>query len=144
MKKVYVIHENKEWTIHLTRRLEELGVEYEEWHLDKGTLDLSEIPPKGVFYNRMSASSHTRNHRFAAEFTGQVLSWLEAHGRRVINGTRALQLEVSKVIQYLELSNHGVATPKTVAAVGKEQILEAAQSFIGKPFITKHNRAGKG
>ncbi|WP_284035555.1 alpha-L-glutamate ligase [Neobacillus sp. 114] len=144
MSKVYVIHENSEWTIHLTKRLEELGVPYEEWHLDEGTLDLSTEPPEGIFYSRMSASSHTRDHRFAAEFTGQVLAWLEAHGRTVLNGTSALKLEVSKVIQYLELNKYGVKTPKTIAAVGKQNIIKAAKSFAGQSFITKHNRAGKG
>ncbi|MGD6940924.1 ATP-grasp domain-containing protein [Cytobacillus gottheilii] len=144
MTKVYVIHENSEWTVHLTNRLEELGVPYEEWHLDEGTLDLSSEPPEGIFYSRMSASSHTRDHRFAAEFSGQVLAWLEAHGRIVLNGTSALKLEVSKVLQYLELEKSGVKTPKTIAAVGKQQILKAAEAFAGQPFITKHNRAGKG
>ncbi|MCC3649042.1 ATP-grasp domain-containing protein [Cytobacillus firmus] len=144
MSKVYVIHENSEWTVHLTKRLEELGVPYEEWHLDEGTLDLSAEPPEGIFYSRMSASSHTRDHRFAAEFSGQVLAWLEAHDRTVINGTNALKLEVSKVLQYLELNKSGVRTPKTIAAVGKQNILKAAEAFAGQPFITKHNRAGKG
>jgi len=144
MSKVYVIHENSEWTIHLTKRLEELGVPYEEWHLDEGTVDLSTEPPEGIFYSRMSASSHTRDHRFAAEFTAQVLAWLEAHGRTVLNGTNALKLEVSKVLQYLELNKYGVKTPKTIAAVGKENILKAANGFVGQSFITKHNRAGKG
>lgn len=144
MSKVYVIHENSEWTVHLIKRLEELGVPYEEWHLDEGTLDLSAEPPEGIFYSRMSASSHTRDHRFAAEFSGQVLAWLEAHDRTVINGTNALKLEVSKVLQYLELNKSGVRTPKTIAAVGKQNILKAAEAFAGQPFITKHNRAGKG
>ncbi|MFB3167717.1 alpha-L-glutamate ligase [Neobacillus sp. 179-C4.2 HS] len=144
MSKVYVIHENSEWTVHLTNRLEELGVPYEEWHLDEGTVDLSTEPPEGIFYSRMSASSHTRDHRFAAEFSAQVLAWLEAHGRTVLNGTSALKLEVSKVLQYLELNKYGVKTPKTIAAVGKQNIINAAKSFAGQSFITKHNRAGKG
>jgi hypothetical protein len=144
LSKVIVIHENSEWTIHLTNRLVELGVPYEEWHLDQGVLDLTTEPPEGIFYSRMSASSHTRGHRYAPEYASQVLAWLEAHGRKVHNGTRALELEVSKVKQYLELNKHGVSTPKTIAAVGKEHILEAASTFEGRPFITKHNRAGKG
>jgi hypothetical protein len=144
MSKVFVIHENSEWTVHLTKRLEELEVPYEEWHLDQGTVDLSQAPPEGIFYSRMSASSHTRGHRFAPEYASQVLSWLESHGRKVFNGTRALDLEVSKVKQYLELNKQGVKTPKTIAAVGKEHILSAAKTFEGRPFITKHNRAGKG
>ncbi|MFT9494628.1 ATP-grasp domain-containing protein [Anaerosolibacter sp.] len=143
MKKIYIIHENNEWTAPLLKGLDELGLPYEDWFLDKGVLDLSVEPPEGVFYNRMSASSHTRNHRYAPEYTGAVIAWLERHGRKVINSGRALQLEISKVAQYTALNAHGIRTPKTIAAVGKEQIMEAAKKFSG-PFITKHNRAGKG
>ncbi len=144
MKKIYVIHENSEWTVHLTKRLEELGLPYEEWHLDEGSVDLTEEPPAGVFYSRMSASSHTRDHRFAPELTSAVLNWLESNGRKVFNGSSALRLEVSKVAQYLALAGHGIRTPHTIATVGKEQLLKAAKAFEGKSFITKHNRAGKG
>jgi hypothetical protein len=144
MSKIYIIHENSEWTVHLTQRLDELGLPYEEWFLDKGTVDLSATPPAGVFYSRMSASSHTRGHRFAPELTEAVLAWLERHERRVFNGSRALRLEVSKVNQYMALNAHGIRTPKTIAAVGKEQIVEAAKQLGAPSFITKHNRAGKG
>ena len=144
MKKVYVIHENNEWTSHLEKRLQELEVPYELWHLDEGTVNLQEAPPEGVFYNRMSASSHTRDHRFAPELTGAVLDWLEFHGRTVFNGSAALRYELSKVKQYTQLERFGIRTPKTVAAVGKQQIVEAAKQLGTVPFITKHNRAGKG
>lgn len=143
-KKIYVLQENMEWTEHLTKRLDELDLPYEVWSLGEGTVDLSAVPPEGIFYSRMSASAHTRGNRFAPELTSAVLSWLEYHGREVINGSRVLQLEVSKVQQQLELERFGIKTPKTVVAVGKEQIIEAAKAFEGKPFITKHNRAGKG
>ncbi|MED3648458.1 alpha-L-glutamate ligase [Halalkalibacterium halodurans] len=144
MKKIYVIHENDEWTVHLFKRLEELGLPYEDWHLRSGSIKLHEAPPEGVFYNRMSASSHTRGHRYAPELAGAVLAWLERHGRTVINGSRALQLEVSKVNQYMALETFGITTPKTIVAVGKKELLDAAASFEGQAFITKHNRAGKG
>jgi len=119
-------------------------VPFEEWHLDAGLLDLSAPPPEGVFYNRMSASSHTRGHRYAPEYTACVLAWLEAHGRTVVNGSRALALEINKVAQYASLETFAIRTPRTVAAVGREAIVEAAASFGDAPFITKHNRAGKG
>ncbi len=144
MSKIYVIHENNEWTDHLVVRLQELGVPYELWHLDEGKLDLTSEPPEGIFYNRISASSHTRDHRFAPEYTEAVLAWLERHGRTVINGSRALRLEVSKVNQYMALNRAGVETPATIAAVGKKRILEAAEELGEDSFITKHNRAGKG
>ncbi|WP_174615999.1 ATP-grasp domain-containing protein [Virgibacillus ihumii] len=144
MNKIYVIHENSEWTEHLTNRLEELNLPYEEWNLSDGMVDLTSEPPEGIFYSRMSASSHTRGNQFAPELTSAVLAWLEQHGRVVINGSRVLQLEVSKVLQYLELEKYGIKTPKTIAAIGKAEILQAAEKFDGKKFITKHNRAGKG
>lgn len=143
MKKIYIIHENNEWVVPLRSELEALNLPYEEWHLDRGVLDLSETPPEGIFYNRMSASSHTRDHRFAAEYAAAVLSWLESHGRKVINNSRALQLEVSKVAQDTSLNAHGILTPRTVATIGKEEIIKAAKTFDGA-FITKHNRGGKG
>ncbi|MGT2831933.1 ATP-grasp domain-containing protein [Streptococcus halotolerans] len=143
-EKVYVIHENLEWTNHLVKWLEEKEVPYELWDLSSGILNLQNEPPKGIFYNRMSASSHTRGHRYAPEYTEQVLTWLEAHGRTVINGADAINLEISKIKQYLKLNQAGIATPKTVAVLGKEHILEGARQLNSYPLITKHNRAGKG
>lgn len=144
MSKIYIIHENSEWTVHLTRRLEELDIPYEEWFLSEGLIDLSEQPPEGIYYSRMSASSHTRDHRFAPELAGNVFSWLEQNDRIVFNGSSALRLELSKVKQYAALTKAGIKTPKTIAAVGKEQIIKAAEKLGAESFITKHNRAGKG
>ncbi|MEM1080579.1 MAG: alpha-L-glutamate ligase [Pseudomonadota bacterium] len=144
MRKVYVLHENNEWTEHLEVRLQQLDIPYELWHLDQGLIDLSQAPPHGVFYNRISASSHTRDHRYAPEMTEAVLAWLERHNRTVVNGSRALRLELSKVNQYTALERAGIRTPKTVAAVGTEHILSAARTLNVPSFITKHNRAGKG
>lgn len=141
--RIFILHENDDWTAPLCAALEARGLPFETWFLHEGVLDLSSPPPAGVFYNRMSASSHTRGHRFGPEYTAAVLAWLEQHGRRTINGSRAVQLEVSKVAQYAALAPHGVRTPRTVAAVGRHAIVEAARRF-DRPFITKHNRAGKG
>jgi glutathione synthase/RimK-type ligase-like ATP-grasp enzyme len=140
---VFVIHENEAWVVPLRREFEAKRIPYAEWFIDEGILDLSAAPPEGVFYNRMSASSHTRGHRFAPERTAGVLAWLERHGRVVVNGGRALQLEVSKVAQYEALAPFGIRTPRTIAVVGRAHLLAAAEQ-IGFPVILKHNRAGKG
>jgi hypothetical protein len=143
MPKIYVIHENDGWVEPLRAAFGELGLPYAEWFLSEGTLDVVETPPQGVFYNRMSASSHTRGHRYGPELTACVLAWLERHGRRVVNDSRALRLEINKVAQYAALEACGIRTPRTVAAVGRDAIVAAARN-VGTPFITKHNRAGKG
>jgi len=141
--RVYVIHENDAWVEPLRAAFDARGIPFAEWFLDEGVLDLTKAPPQGVFYNRMSASSHTRDHRYAPELTAAVLAWLTRHGRTIVNGERAVALEVSKVAQYESLATFGVETPATLAVVGKQNIAEAAQR-LGYPVILKHNRAGKG
>src|SRR6187402_2386181 len=131
MRKIHVIHENDTWVEPLRAAFDELSLPYAEWFLSEGELDLSRTPPEGVFYNRMSASSHTRDHRYAAELTGGVLAWLESHGRRVVNDCRALRLEISKVAQYAALSTYGIRTPRTIAAVGKKHVVAAAKRMSG-------------
>lgn len=143
VSRIHVIHENSVWSKPLFDALEARGLPYEDWHLDRGVVRIQATPPTGVFYNRMSASSHTRDHRYAPELTMATLMWLESHGRRVLNESRALGLELSKAAQYAELEAVGVATPRTIAAVGREAVLAAARELDG-PIIIKPNRAGKG
>jgi glutathione synthase/RimK-type ligase-like ATP-grasp enzyme len=141
--RVYVLHENDAWVEPLRREFAALGVQFTEWFLDEGILDLTTAPPEGIFYNRMSASSHTRGPRYAPELTAAVLAWLKRHRRTVVNGERALQLEVSKVAQHEALEAFGVATPDTMAVAGRDNIAAAAER-LGFPVILKHNRAGRG
>ena len=145
MTQIHVIHENTAWLEPLAAALDRQRLPWRDWFLDRGVFDLSRPPPEGVFYNRMSASSHTRDHRYAAELTASVLAWLERHGRRAINGSRALDLEISKARQYAALEKADIRTPDTVLVAGKELLVEAARQHFGDgPFILKPNRGGKG
>ena len=83
--KIHIIHENDAWVVPLHAALDELALPYEDIFVDTGLIDFSQEPPRGIFYNRMSASSHTRDHRFAIELTDALLIWLEDHKRRVVN-----------------------------------------------------------
>jgi hypothetical protein len=140
---IYVLHENDEWLLPLADALRVAGLPYKSWHMAEGCIDLQREPPRGVFFSRMSASAHTRGHVNSPEYTAAVLSWLERYKRRVINGSAALRLEISKVAQYMALEQAGFIVPHTVAAYGRDQIIAAAGQFDGQ-FITKHNRSGKG
>jgi len=143
MSKAYIIHENDEWMEPLRYHLNNLNVPYEEWHMDKVNINTFNEPPEGVFYNRMSASSHSRGHRYAPEYTAIVLNWLELHNKRIINNSRALALEVSKSLQYQELIKEGINIPQTLYASGKDSLINLGKK-IRPPFLTKHNRAGRG
>ena len=116
---------------------------HEQWPLGTGLLDLSEPPPPGVFWSRISASSHTRGHPHAKDQARGVLSWLESYGRRVVNGRRVLELEVSKVGQLTALRAAGFGVPRTIAVAGTAELAAAARQ-LAVPFISKHNQGGKG
>ncbi|HEV2097850.1 MAG TPA: alpha-L-glutamate ligase [Stellaceae bacterium] len=145
MTHIHVIHENAAWLEPLAKAFDRQRLPWRDWFLAQGVFDLSRAPPEGIFYNRMSASSHTRDHRYAAELTASVLAWLERHGRRIVNGSRALDLEISKARQYAALEAAGIRTPDTVLVAGKGRLSEAARRHFGEvPFILKPNRGGKG
>lgn len=151
---IYIIHENNEWIPPFKEAFDRAGVEFREIFLTQGGISLDSIPPNGVFWSRLSASSHTRDNAFSKEYGRALLAWLESYGRCVINGSSVLELEVSKVKQALLLESffksQGVdfKTPKTLAVFGKTDLINAARSFAknlnNKPFITKHNQGGKG
>ena len=142
-KNIYVIHENDEWLVPLRESFKKINAPFKEWHMDKVEIDLNKTPPYGVFYNRMSASAHSRGHRYAPERTRDVLKWLQKKERRIINNTNALEIEISKKKQYEELEKFNIRYPKTFYAKNKKEIIENSKKFT-KPFITKHNRGGRG
>jgi hypothetical protein len=145
VSRIHILHENPAWLPPLAQAFDQRRLPWTEWFLDAGTFDLAAPPPLGVFYNRMSASSHTRDHRYAAELTAAVLAWLTRWRRRVVNGPSALDLEISKARQYSALESHGIATPHTVVVAGRDQIVATArQYFPDRPVILKPNRGGKG
>jgi glutathione synthase/RimK-type ligase-like ATP-grasp enzyme len=144
---VYVIHENPEWFPPLAAAFAAEGVPVEEILLTEGQIDLGADPAPGVYWSRMSASSHTRGHEHSKEYTRAVLGWLERAGRQVVGGSHVLELEVSKVAQHGLLRNAGFDVPRTTAVFGTTTLKQAAHEFTGGqdvPFITKHNQGGKG
>jgi hypothetical protein len=141
--KLYVLHENPEWYAPIAAALDSADVPHEQWLLGEAVLDLDEGPPHGVFWSRMSASAHTRGHAFAKDQTRGVLAWLESHGRRVVNGRRVLDLEMSKVEQLVALRAAGFDVPRTIAVAGRGELAAAAHK-LPVPFIAKHNQGGKG
>src|SRR6266568_5036251 len=141
--KVYVIHENPDWYVPLGAAFDAAGVPHEQWLLGEGVLDLGGPPPEGVFWSRMSASAHIRGHPHAKDLTRGVLCWLESHGRRVVNGRRVLEFEMSKIDQLTALRAAGFDVPQTLAVAGLAELPAAARK-LPVPFISKHNQGGKG
>jgi len=140
---VHILFENEDWMPPLREALASRGLTWQEHFVDGGTLDLTQLPADGVYINRMSPSAHTRNHQGGVSYLKEFLAYLEISGRRVINGSNAFALEVSKVRQDSALRAAGIQTPRTIAVIGDSRLKEAARK-MDLPFITKHNQGGKG
>ncbi|MCA9663986.1 MAG: hypothetical protein KC503_00315, partial [Myxococcales bacterium] len=141
---ITIIHENDAWTAPIREALERRGAVFEDWHLEQHTsVDLTSAPGGNVYYSRMSASAHTRGHGRSQELCACLLEHLEARGCRVLNGRRALAIELSKVAQAVALEAAGIDTPQTVAATSRESLMAAADK-LGVPFVFKPNRGGTG
>lgn len=146
--KIYILYENEDWLVPLAQALEARGLPYEGWPVIEGGVDLSKEPPQGVFFNRLSASSHTRGHEYSISLGGAILRWLDHHGRRVVNGRNVLDLEVRKFDQYALLKASGIKVPHTIATCGVKSLIDAAEKMSAASangqFIIKPNRGGKG
>ncbi|MFE5776457.1 RimK family alpha-L-glutamate ligase [Brachybacterium sp. NPDC056505] len=140
---VHVLHDNPEWIAPFTAAFEAVGVPLIEWPLDGGVLDLDAEPPQGVFWSRLSASSHTRGAPHAKDVARGALTWLESWGRRVVGGSRVADLEVSKIQQHAALRHAGFDVPRTIAVHDRGSLADAART-LPTPFITKHDQGGKG
>jgi len=139
-----ILYENVAWLPPFRDAFASAGINHAEWFLGEDAIDMKSPPPASVFYSRMSASHLARGNHHAPAAAGAIFDWLALHGRPVVNGKAALRLELSKWAQHAALASAGIATPKTVLAVGAAQI-EAAASKLGQaPFILKPNRGGKG
>ncbi|MEW1957896.1 alpha-L-glutamate ligase [Kineococcus sp. NPDC059986] len=141
--RVHVLHDNPDWFAPFEAAFRAEGVPFLEVLLTDGSIDLDAEPAPGVYWSRLSASSHTRGHAHAKEFTRSVVAWLEGWGRRVVGGSAVVELEVSKVRQHALLRRSGIDVPRTLAVFGRDGLAERARE-LPVPFITKHNQGGKG
>ena len=141
---IYIIHENKEWILPYEKIFKTKNIELFEIDLSqKGSIDLDKKPPNGIFWNKMSASSHTRGNIYAKDYARIILNWLDFYNKRIINPLNVLELEINKIAQYIALQKANIKTPKTKIAFEKKDLLKLSENLTN-PFIVKNNQGGKG
>ena len=141
---IAIYYEHPEWFRPLFSELDSRSIQYVKLNpschsFSPGVLDAN----FSLLFNRMSASAHVRGNSQAIFFTQSYLAYLEAIGIRVINGTRAFSLEISKARQLQLLNSLGLRFPKTHVVNCADEILAAALQ-IGFPLLVKPNIGGRG
>jgi len=143
-KSIGIFYEHPEWFRKLFERLDERQLPYKKLHAGFHHFNPSELSTEfSVVLNRVSSSSYLRGHGQSIFYAKAFISYLEQSGIRVINGSRATEIETSKALQLLLLKRLGLAFPKTIVVNHVSQVLDAAKGLTF-PIAVKPNIGGAG
>ena len=94
-----ILYEHPEWQKPLFAALERRGVPYSAFDLKQAAFDPDAAPRAALYFNQASPSAYVRNHTRAVPLALSLMRSLELAGARVLNGSRAFALELSKSAQ---------------------------------------------
>ena len=137
-----VLYEHPEWQKPLWAALERRGVRYAALDLKQAAFDPDAVPEAPLYFNQASPSAYVRGNTRAVPL---ALSWmrsLEMGGARVLNGSRAFLLELSKSAQAALLRKLDIPHPRSLTFNDPEVAL--AQWTGGWPALVKPEQGGSG
>src|SRR6201981_3947790 len=102
-----VLYEHPEWQKPLFAALERRGGRY-------AAFDPDPLPEAPLYFNQASPSAYVRGNTRAVPLALSLMRSLELGGARVLNGTRAFQLELSKSAQTALLRKLEIPHPRSL------------------------------
>src|SRR5258706_12637445 len=137
-----VLFEHSEWQKPLFAALDRRGVQYGRFDLKKGCFDPDSVPEAPLYFNQASPSAYVRGNTRAVPLALSLMRSLELGGARVLNGSRAFALELSKSAQAALMQQLGIAHPRSVAF----NDVDAAVAHWGDqwPALLKPEQGGSG
>ena len=137
-----VLYEHPEWQKPLFSALERRGVSFEAFDLKRACFDPDAVPQAKVYFNQASPSAYVRGNTRAVPLCLSLMRSLELGGARVLNGSGAFALELSKTAQGALMQKLGIDHPKTLAFNDPEAALAAWTG--GWPALLKPEQGGSG
>jgi hypothetical protein len=137
-----VLFEHPEWQKPLWAALERRGVDYAAFDLKQAAFDPDAVPDAALYFNQASPSAYVRGNTRAVPLALSLMRSLELGGARVLNGSRAFLLELSKSAQAALLRKLGIPHPRSLAFNDPEAAL--AQWTGGWPALLKPEQGGSG
>jgi hypothetical protein len=110
-----VLFEHPEWQKPLFSTLDRRGVNYAPFDLKRACFDPDSTPDAPLYFNQASPSAYVRGNTRAVPFALSLMRSLELGGARVLNGSRAFALELSKTAQAALMRKLDIAHPRTLA-----------------------------
>ena len=137
-----VLFEHPEWQKPLWSALDRRGVNYTAFDLKRAAFDPDAVPESALYFNQASPSAYVRDNTRAVPLALSLMRSLELGGARVLNGSRAFQLELSKSAQAALLGKLGFPHPRSLAFNDPETALD--QWKAGWPALLKPEQGGSG
>src|SRR6266850_2205486 len=110
-----VLFEHPEWQKPLFSTLERRGVQFGRLDLKTAAFDPNSVPEAPLYFNQASPSAYVRGNTRAVPFALSLIRSLELAGARVLNGSRAFSLELSKSAQAALMQQLGISHPRSLA-----------------------------
>ncbi len=137
-----VLFEHPEWQKPLFSALSRREVKFGAFDLKRGAFDPDRMPAAPVYFNQASPSAYVRGNTRAVPLALSLMRSLELGGARVLNGSRAFSLELSKSAQAGLMQQLGIAHPRTLAFNDVEAAL--AEWEDRWPALLKPEQGGSG
>src|SRR5208282_523998 len=103
-----VLFEHPEWQKPLWAALERRGVRYAALDLKQAAFDPDAVPEAALCFNQASPSAYVRGNTRAVPLALALMRSLELGGARILNGSRAFALELSKSAQAALMQSLGI------------------------------------
>ncbi len=136
-----VLYEHPEWQKPLFSALTRRGVRFDAFDLKTAAFDPDSAPDASLYFNQASPSAYVRNHTRAVPLALSFMRSLEIAGARVLNGSRAFSLEISKATQAALMRRLGIDHPKTLAFNDVEAAIAKWDLW---PALLKPEQGGSG
>src|SRR3954454_4866699 len=137
-----VLYEHPEWQKPLFAALDRRGVSYAPFDLKRAVFDPDSTPVASLYFNQASPSAYVRGNTRAVPLALSLMRSLETSGARVLNGSRAFLLEISKSTQTALLAKLGIDHPRSLAFNDVEAALASWKG--GWPALLKPEQGGSG
>lgn len=138
-----VLFEHPEWQKPLFNALARRGVSYEAFDLKRAAFADHAPPAAKLYFNQASPSAYVRGNVRAVPFAYAFMRSLELSGARVLNGSRAFSLELSKSAQASLMNSLGIPCPRSFA-FNDVSALEAHADRLRFPAMLKPEQGGSG
>ena len=137
-----VLFEHPDWQKPLFAALDRRAIPYAALDLKRAAFDPDSVPAAPLYFNQASPSAYVRGNTRAVPFTLSLIRSLELSGARVLNGSRAFSLELSKSVQAALMHRLDIPHPRTLAFNDVDAAL--AQWGDRWPALLKPEQGGSG